>query len=44
MIDVGEDILPIVNDNSQIIGDLRLSEVLIKVIETGHIETGSTGT
>ena len=35
MIDLGEDILPVVDDKGRIIGDLSLSEVLEKAIEAG---------
>jgi CBS domain-containing protein len=35
MVDLGEDILPVVDTEGRIIGDLTLSEVLLKAIETG---------
>jgi CBS-domain-containing membrane protein len=33
MMDAGEDILPVLDDNHKIIGDLRLSEVLQKIVD-----------
>jgi predicted transcriptional regulator len=35
MVDLGEDVLPVVDAEGRIIGDLTLSEVLLKAIETG---------
>ncbi|OGO23959.1 MAG: hypothetical protein A2144_05665 [Chloroflexi bacterium RBG_16_50_9] len=35
MMGFGEDIIPVLDDDGRIIGDLRLSEVLLKVIEVG---------
>ncbi|MFC1989993.1 CBS domain-containing protein [Chloroflexota bacterium] len=35
MLDVEEDVLPVIDNQGKILGDLRLSEVLLKVIEVG---------
>ncbi|MGI2336087.1 MAG: CBS domain-containing protein [Dehalogenimonas sp.] len=40
MVDLDEDVLPVVDEEGQVIGDLRLSEMLLKAIESGHGETG----
>lgn len=32
----GEDVIPVIDEDGRIIGDLRLSEVLLKVIEVGR--------
>jgi CBS domain-containing protein len=39
MMDIGEDILPVVDDEGHVIGDLRLSEILLKAVEAGHEQT-----
>jgi len=36
MIDSGEDIIPVLDSEGRILGDLRLSEVLLKAIEIGQ--------
>ena len=35
MLDVEEDVLPVIDNQGKILGDLRLSEVLLKAIELG---------
>jgi CBS domain-containing protein len=35
MVDLGEDVLPVVDAEDRIIGDLTLSEILLKAIEAG---------
>ena len=35
MLDVEEDVLPVIDNQGKILGDLRLSEVLLKAIEVG---------
>ncbi|HEY41734.1 MAG TPA: CBS domain-containing protein [Dehalococcoidia bacterium] len=37
MLDHEEDVLPVVDDERRILGDLRLSEVLLKVLEAGKV-------
>lgn len=36
MMDIGEDVLPVVDSEGHVIGDLRLSEILLKAVEAGH--------
>ncbi|HEY98372.1 MAG TPA: CBS domain-containing protein [Dehalococcoidia bacterium] len=36
MMMLGEDVIPVLDDDGKIIGDLRLSEVLMKAIEVGR--------
>jgi len=36
MMMLGEDVLPVLDEDGRIIGDLRLSEVLLKAIEVGR--------
>ena len=36
MMKFGEDVIPVIDEDGRIIGDLRLSEVLLKVIEVGR--------
>jgi len=36
MMRLGEDVIPVLDEDGKIIGDLRLSEVLLKVIEVGR--------
>jgi CBS domain-containing protein len=36
MMSFGEDIVPVIDDDGKVIGDLRLSELLLKAIETGR--------
>jgi predicted transcriptional regulator len=36
MMSFGEDIVPVIDDDGKVIGDLRLSEVLLKAIEVGR--------
>jgi CBS domain-containing protein len=40
MMDYELDVLPVVDDQQRILGDLRLSELLVKVIETGKEQNG----
>ena len=40
MLDNEEDVLPVVDDEFKILGDLRLSEVFMKVIEVGKEKSG----
>ena len=42
MMSLGEDIIPVLDDDGRIIGDLRLSEVLLKAIEVGRSTGGKT--
>ena len=35
MLDIEEDVLPVIDNQGKILGDLRLSEVLLKAIEVG---------
>ena len=37
MVKFGEDVLPVLDEYGRILGDIRLSEILIKVIEVGKI-------
>lgn len=41
MLDYEEDVLPVVDNERRILGDLRLSEVLLKAIEVGKQARGS---
>ena len=41
MLDYEEDVLPVVDKDFRILGDLRLSEVLLKVIEAGKQASNS---
>ncbi len=41
MLDYEEDVLPVVDNECRILGDLRLSEVLLKAIEVGKQARGS---
>jgi CBS domain-containing protein len=35
MVDFGEDVLPVLNEDGIILGDIRLSEILVKAIDVG---------
>jgi len=35
MLELEEDVLPVIDNQGKILGDLRLSEILLKVIEAG---------
>jgi CBS-domain-containing membrane protein len=37
MVDLGEDVLPVLDENGHIVGDIRLSEVISKAIEVGKL-------
>ena len=41
MLDFEEDVLPVVDNERRILGDLRLSEVLLKAIEVGKQMRGN---
>jgi len=36
MMSLGEDVIPVIDEDGRIIGDFRLSEVLLKAIEVGR--------
>jgi hypothetical protein len=42
MLDNEEDVLPVLNSRSEILGDLRLSEILSWMLTNGRNELGNT--